>query len=289
VLLVASTDLSHFHPYDQAKRLDKKVLDRVAAFDEKGLMEDLRTDRVEACGGGILVTVMKTARLLGADRSQVLHYANSGDVTGDRSGVVGYLAAVLFREGPPVKASAVHSEAEGYTPEEKAWLHALARKTIENRLAGTPPPSLEGATSRLQEKRGAFVTLKRKGELRGCIGYTQAVKPLSRTIMEMAQAAAFQDPRFPPLTKKELSDLEIEISVLTPFRLISDIREIQVGRHGLFMEKGGYSGLLLPQVASEYHWDRQTFLEHTGLKAGLPRDAWKDPKTKIYVFSAEIF
>ena len=107
--------------------------------------------------------------------------------------------------------------------------------------------------------------------------------------MEMAQAAAFQDPRFPPLAKNELIDLDIEISVLTPFRLIQDVKEIQVGQHGLYIEKGGYSGLLLPQVATEYHWDRRTFLEHTCLKAGLPGDAWQDKKTKIYVFSAEIF
>jgi AmmeMemoRadiSam system protein A len=176
-----------------------------------------------------------------------------------------------------------------YSPEEKALLHKLARGAIEHRLLGKPLPSLEEETPRLGEKRGAFVTLKRQGQLRGCIGYTQAVKPLSRTIMEMAQAAAFQDPRFPPLAGSELKDLDIEISVLTPFRLIKDVQEIQVGKHGLFMERGGRSGLLLPQVATEYQWDRQTFLQHTCLKAGLPRDAWKDAATRIYVFSAEIF
>ena len=289
VLLVASTDLSHFHPYDQAKGLDKKVLERVAAFDEKGLMQDLQGDRVEACGGGIIVTVMKTARRLGASQARILHYANSGDVTGDRSGVVGYLAAALFKEEPGSAKKRKPEEPEGYSREEKAFLHQLALGAIEHRLTGKPLPSLEGETARLGEKRGAFVTLKRKGQLRGCIGYTQAVKPLSQTIMEMAQAAAFQDPRFPPLSRNELNDLDIEISVLTPFRPIQDVKEIQVGRHGLFIEGKGYSGLLLPQVATEYQWDRQTFLEHTCLKAGLPKDAWKDKKTKIYVFSAEIF
>jgi len=180
-------------------------------------------------------------------------------------------------------------ETEGYTAEEKTWLHRLARQAIEDRLAGRPLPTPEGETDPLKEKRGAFVTLKRRGQLRGCIGYTRALKPLSRTIMEMAQAAAFEDPRFPPLTKKELADLDIEISVLTPFRQIRDVAEIEVGKHGLFMERGGRSGLLLPQVATEYQWDRQTFLEHTCLKAGLPREAWKDPETRIYVFAAEIF
>jgi AmmeMemoRadiSam system protein A len=180
-------------------------------------------------------------------------------------------------------------ETEGYTEAEKSFLHTVARQAIESRLSGRvfPPPS--GETENLKEKRGAFVTLKRKGQLRGCIGYTRALKPLSRTIMEMAQAAAFEDPRFPPLSPKELDDLDIEISVLTPFRLIRDVTEIEVGKHGLLMERGGRSGLLLPQVATEYQWDRKTFLEHTCLKAGLPRDAWKDAETKIYVFSAEIF
>ncbi|MCU0578546.1 MAG: AmmeMemoRadiSam system protein A [Desulfobacterota bacterium] len=181
------------------------------------------------------------------------------------------------------------AETEAYTEEEKTWLHRMARQAIEYRLTGRPLPTPEGETALLKEKRGAFVTLKRQGRLRGCIGYTRAIKPLSRTIMEMAQAAAFEDPRFPPLTQKELADLEIEISVLTPFRQVRDVTEIEVGKHGLFLERGGRSGLLLPQVATEYRWDRQTFLEHTCLKAGLPREAWQDPETRIYVFSAEIF
>jgi AmmeMemoRadiSam system protein A len=183
----------------------------------------------------------------------------------------------------------VKEEAEGYSREEKDFLRQLALGAIAHRLTGQPLPSMAGETPKLKENRGAFVTLKRKGQLRGCIGYIQAFKPLSRTIMEMAQAAAFQDPRFPPLAKNELADLDIEISVLTPFRLIQDIEEIEVGKHGLLIERGGYSGLLLPQVATEYRWDRQTFLEHTCLKAGLPKEAWKDKNTKIQVFAAEIF
>jgi AmmeMemoRadiSam system protein A len=141
----------------------------------------------------------------------------------------------------------------------------------------------------LSEKRGAFVTLKTHGQLRGCIGHIQAIKPLSQTVIDMAQAAAFQDPRFPPLSRQELKDLSIEISALTPFRPIKSIQEIQVGKHGLYIERGYHSGLLLPQVAEEYGWDTQTFLEHTCQKAGLPKDAWKDSNTKIQIFSAEIF
>ena len=176
-----------------------------------------------------------------------------------------------------------------FSREEKEFLHRLAREAIEHHLLGRPKPTREGETPRLSEKRGAFVTLKTHGQLRGCIGHIQALKPLSQTVIDMAEAAAFQDPRFPPLSRQELKDLSIEISALTPFRPIQDIKEIQVGTHGLFIERGYNSGLLLPQVAAEYGWDTQTFLEQTCQKAGLPKDAWKDSQTKIQIFSAEIF
>lgn len=285
VLLVASTDLSHFHGYDRAVALDRRILERVAAFDEEGLLKDLTEERVEACGGGPMVTVMKTARLWGADQSRVLKYANSGDVTGDRSGVVGYLAAVLFTSAPGVK----EKDADSFTDEEKAFLHRLAREAITHHLLGGPEPCRKGEPPRLAEKKGAFVTLKKHGRLRGCIGQIRALRPLSQTVIDMAQAAAFEDPRFPPVSKEELPDLSIEISVLSPLRLIEDIQEIEVGRHGLYLERGFQSGLLLPQVAVEYRWDVPTFLEQTCLKAGLPPQAWKDKKTKIYLFSAEVF
>ena len=285
VLLVASTDLSHFHSYEQAKTLDKKILDRVSAFNEKGLMEDITKEKSEACGAGPMVTVMKTARLLQADQAYVLNYANSGDVSGDRSSVVGYMAAAIFNSN----LGKGKQKENDFSREEKNFLHKLARGAIEHHLLGRPMPTRDGETQRLSEKRGAFVTLKTHGQLRGCIGQIQALKPLSQTVIDMAQAAAFQDPRFPPLSERELKDLSIEISALTPFRQIQDIKEIQVGKHGLFIERGFNSGLLLPQVGSEYGWDTQTFLEQTCQKAGLPRDAWKDKKTKIQIFSAEVF
>jgi AmmeMemoRadiSam system protein A len=133
------------------------------------------------------------------------------------------------------------------------------------------------------------VTLHKDGKLRGCIGHIRAKKPLVETIVEMAEAAAFQDPRFPPVSSQELDQLDYEISVLTPLRRIKDVEEIQVGIHGIYLKRGGSSGLLLPQVATEWGWDRTTFLEHTCTKAGLPEDAWKDTKTEIYIFSADVF
>jgi uncharacterized protein len=176
------------------------------------------------------------------------------------------------------------------TESEKEHLLNMAKAAVKMRLGGDDLP--EFATDDipvLKEKRGAFVTLKKKGQLRGCIGYIHALKPLGQTIDEMARAAAFSDPRFPPVTPDELPDLSFEISVLTPLKKIEDIEEIKVGIHGLYIVLGGRSGLLLPQVATEYGWDRKTFLEHTCYKAGLSPQAWQDKDAKIYIFSADIF
>jgi AmmeMemoRadiSam system protein A len=171
---------------------------------------------------------------------------------------------------------------------EKEQLKQLARETIESVLFGKDKAEFI-PTETLKEKRGAFVTIKSKNQLRGCIGYTKGFLPLHETVREMAIQAAFRDPRFSPLQKKEWDDIDIEISVLTPMKEIRDINEIEVGVHGLYIEKGPYSGLLLPQVATEHSWDRLTFLENTCYKAGLPKDAWKSKDTRIYLFSADVF
>lgn len=167
-------------------------------------------------------------------------------------------------------------------------LFKVARDSIRAHLKGEKAPLPREVSPILREPRGVFVTLNRQGRLRGCIGYLEAVKPLIEAVQDMAVSAAFCDPRFPPLTESELADLEVEISILTPMRRIESIEEIQVGRHGLYLEQGARRGLLLPQVATEYGWDRLTFLKQTCIKAGLPQDAWQDPATRIYVFSAQI-
>jgi AmmeMemoRadiSam system protein A len=174
------------------------------------------------------------------------------------------------------------------SPHEKEQLKELARQTIEGVLFGKNTDEFE-PTETLKEKRGAFVTIKKKDQLRGCIGYLKAVLPLYETIREMAIQAAFDDPRFSPLQKNEWKDINIEISVLTPMKKLSDVSEIKVGVHGLYIEKGPYSGLLLPQVATEHRWNSITFLENTCYKAGLPKDAWKSKDTVVYIFSADVF
>ena len=290
-LLIASTDLSHFHTYDEAVALDRKFVQNVDAFDPEGLSKALKGGQCEACGGGPVVAVMLAAQALGADKSEVLNYANSGDVTGDHDRVVGYMAGALYRSTGSAGAHAKEKVGIdlGLSEEDKKTLHEIAHTVIWNKASGKEVPEFKITSERLKELRGAFVTITKKGSLRGCIGHIKGVKPLYKSVEEMAAAAAFQDPRFPPVTKNELKDLDIEISVLTPFEQISDVNKIEVGKHGLYIERGFYSGLLLPQVATEYNWDRDTFLAQTCRKAGLPTDAWKDKDTKIYIFSADIF
>lgn len=173
--------------------------------------------------------------------------------------------------------------------EEQQYLLHFARKTIEAKMRGEEPPSFDEKFTRLKEQRGAFVTINKNGNLRGCIGLVTGIKPLYQTIQSVAEAAAFHDPRFQPLTEAELPDTTLEISVLTPMRKISNIKKIKVGRHGLFIKLGDAQGLLLPQVAANNGWSRQTFLEHTCIKAGLPKDAWKNPDAEIMIFSAQVF
>jgi AmmeMemoRadiSam system protein A len=179
--------------------------------------------------------------------------------------------------------------AMNYSKAEKELLLRLARSTIEAHLKGQTPPDPPDPPPALSEPRGVFVSLHRQGRLRGCIGYLEPIKPLLAAVQEMAAAAAFRDPRFPPVRPEELADLHLEISVLSPMQRIFKVEEIEVGKHGLYIERGLARGLLLPQVATQYGWDRLTFLEQTCLKAGMPPDAWKDPDTRIYVFTAEVF
>ena len=196
----------------------------------------------------------------------------------------------------PAAASAPARQEAEYSPQERALLLRLAHQTIaaalrgevaahgEHRPMDTTPPA---PSPHLAEKRGAFVTLHRAGQLRGCVGFVQPARGLYSTIIEAALAAAFHDPRFPPVTEEEATDLQVEISVLSPLRPIAP-QEVVVGRHGLVVSRGSRRGLLLPQVAVEQQWDAAIFLEQTCLKAGLPPDAWKQGAT-LQAFTAEVF
>jgi AmmeMemoRadiSam system protein A len=171
----------------------------------------------------------------------------------------------------------------------RTLLH-IARQSIAVVLDGRSPDwKAEDFDETLRRPAGAFVTLTRDGDLRGCIGSIQAIEPLYRAVASSAISAAFRDPRFPPLAPGELEKLELEISVMGPIERVTNIDDIVVGRDGLIISRGAYAGLLLPQVATEYGWDRQTFLQQTCRKAGLPTDAWRAQDCRIEKFSALVF
>jgi len=172
---------------------------------------------------------------------------------------------------------------------EKKILLDIARDAIQSAILKSdvlPEPREEKA---LNVRSGCFVTIKQHGDLRGCIGNFQSELPLFREVAEIAAASATKDPRFYPLQEVDLESISLEISVLSPLQKIEDISEIEIGKHGIYLEKGFYRGVLLPQVAEEHDWDRETFLKQTCLKAGLPTDAWEAEDADIYIFSAQIF
>lgn len=178
---------------------------------------------------------------------------------------------------------------EELTTGEKKELLEVARQTISHKLLHGNFEQAVPSGPNLARPCGAFVTLHKDGELRGCIGTFLSNRPLINTVQDMAISAAERDPRFPSLCPDELESIDIEISALSPLRQIEDVSEIEVGRHGIYITRGFYSGVLLPQVATEYGWDRETFLQHTCLKAGLPAEAWKEKDTRIEIFDAQVF
>jgi AmmeMemoRadiSam system protein B/AmmeMemoRadiSam system protein A len=277
-VMVCSTDWSHYHDYETANKMDGKTIETVIEGDIISFVRMLESGSGEACAASAVITTMLVAPSLGANKIQLLKYANSGDVLlGDRSRVVGY-AAIAYSY-----------ESMSLVKEEKQKLLEIARKTLEEHLSGNRLPEFKVKKGVLTEKRGAFVTLTKRGRLRGCVGYIQPVKALAEAVQEMAIAAATKDRRFPPVTKEELPEIGIEISVLSRLEKIKNVDEIRIGRDGLYIIKSWKSGLLLPQVATDNNWDKEEFLENVCYKAGLPKEAWKDKDAVLYRFSADVF
>jgi MEMO1 family protein len=285
-LIVASSDLSHYHPYDEAVKIDHKTLKAVQEWDYFSMSQNFQERIWEACGGAPIVAAMIAAERMGANRALVLKYSNSGDVTGDRSRVVGYSAVAFVKTEKRQAAETPFSLGS----QEKNELLALARKSVEYAVREQTVYEPAATTSELlNQERGAFVTLRKSGELRGCIGYTSALKSLHLTVRDTATLAALRDPRFPPVAASELGQLDYEISVLSPLRRAADVREIKIGQHGLLMKNGDHQGLLLPQVPIEEKWGRQEFLDATCNKAGMRARCWKDEDTDIFTFTAVVF
>ena len=289
-LIVASSDLSHYHPYNDAVKIDHKTLKAIEEWDYLSMSRNFEpsVNVWEACGGYPIIAAMIASERLGASQAKVLNYANSGDVpAGDKTRVVGY-GAVAFVKAP-ARAGAVEAPFS-LSAREKNELLKIARASVESAVRDRKqyeysPAGLEA----LAQERGAFVTLKEHGQLRGCIGYVAPYKPLYVTVRDVAAFAALRDTRFRPVAASELGALEYEISVLSPLRRVLDIKEIRVGQHGLIMKRGDTEGLLLPQVPVEEKWDRATFLEQTCLKAGMSGNCWQSDDTDIFRFTALVF
>jgi AmmeMemoRadiSam system protein B/AmmeMemoRadiSam system protein A len=293
-VVIASSDLSHYPTYDDALVVDGATLAAIETGDPAqvretiyGLMAaDFPNLVTCACGEAPILVTMRVVQGLGADTVTVLRYANSGDSPhGNQGQVVGYGAVMLWRYEPPDLTEARREE-----------LLALVRTTIEEYIETGRIPNYETDDPVLARRSGVFVTLKEGGDpstglrasLRGCIGHTRADQPLYQVVQQMAVAAATEDPRFSPLTQEELADVTIEISVLSPFRRVTDVEQIQVGTHGLMIFQDGRQGLLLPQVPVEQGWGRMQFLDNLCLKAGLAPDCWTGRPT-LYTFTAVVF
>jgi MEMO1 family protein len=298
-LIVISSDLSHYPVYENAAKADKLTLETIASLDTQrisSLMRNLNISNLgtRACGEAAILAGITAAKALGAKRAVIESYANSGDtLLGDRSRTVGY-GAVVFLPGEAPGSPAVPSRPtppSSATPlqaSEKKALLASARNTILRYLTTETVPLARDFPGRVDVPQGAFVTLRKNGELRGCIGHIPADIELGKTVGKMALHSAFNDSRFPPVQLNELKNLEIEISVLTPMRPIASANEIVVGRDGVLMSKSGNSAVFLPQVATENNWDRTEMLDNLCRKAGLSSGCWKQD-AKFQVFQAEVF
>ena len=287
-LFVISSDFSHYPKYEDACEVDAKTGKAIETGDVEEFIATINANarsgkrnlHTSACGEFAIITLM----LMLDDQYEVKHlmYQNSGDIDNhDHSRVVGYHSFAILRKD---NMSFTLSDSD------KKALKEIAFNSIRDSLSGKPiaQPTLNFQLSTLNSKCGAFVSLHKHGHLRGCIGHFGEDYPLHEIVAEMARAAAFEDPRFMPVTRDELDDLDIEISVLTPMRRIQSLDEFELHRHGIYIKKGYRSGTFLPQVADEVNWTKEEFVGHCSQdKAGLGWEGWKD--AELYVYEAIIF
>lgn len=296
-LFVVSSDFSHYPAYADAVKADAATAKAIVSGSAEVFLDTLADNEARrvpdlltsACGQAPIAVLLLLAERAGGLEVRHLAYANSGDSPyGDHDRVVGYHAFAVAPGGEKLESPADREFL--LSAAEKRALLSLARRAIGNALAGKADAGLDASelTPDLEAPCGAFVTLTLDGNLRGCIGNLVGRGPLYRTVAAMARAAAFEDPRFRPLTAGELPRVRIEISVLSPLRRICSADEFCLGRHGIFMVKGRHQGTFLPQVAAETGWTKEEFLGHCARdKAGLAWDGWRE--ADLYVYEAEVF
>jgi AmmeMemoRadiSam system protein B/AmmeMemoRadiSam system protein A len=302
ILIVASSDLSHYPAQRDAADVDRRTLEAIASLKTGTLDDALRTaGSMEsrgvatcACGEGPIRVAMEAARSLGALRGTVISYANSADTAiGDPGRVVGYGAVVFGRGEPGADVTALKrpaADANGaLDASDKRVLVRLVRDTVTRLLDTDTLPLPRGGSPKLLREAGAFVTLRKHGRLRGCIGRLEPEGALLRLVAILALDTAFRDPRFAPVTAGELKDLEVEVSVLSPMKTASGPDAIVPGRDGVVLRLGDRSAVFLPQVATEEGWSRIELLDNLARKAGLPAQAWRDRKATFLTFQADVF
>jgi len=299
-LIVASSDLSHYPRAEAAEEVDRRTLAAIEKLDEALFQQVVQTQMNRgipnlhtcACGEAPILVAISAAKAMGATGGRMITYAHSGNIPmGDRSRVVGYGAVVFYTDerGRSSKSLDVAAGADApLTDADKKSLLAFARETIDRYLSTQTIPTARELGPGARQLRGVFVTLKKRGALRGCIGRMIPDKPLHELVGIVALQSALEDPRFNPVTRTELKDLEIEISVLTPMTSVPDASHIVVGRDGVLISKEGCSAVFLPQVAPEQGWECGEMLGHLCLKAGLPPDSWKQG-AKLSTFQAIVF
>jgi len=293
-LFVISSDFSHYPPYEEAEKVDHVTANAIIRNSPDFLIQTLNENNEEGydnlatslCGWTSVLSLLYMTEGITDMKYRLVEYKNSGDAElyGDKDRVVGYCSIVLEQQESAGDAN------YSLSPEEKADLLNIARSTIMEyvKYDNVPVFDEKKMSDKLKQPCGAFVTLKKDGQLRGCIGRFDAVEPLYDVVKQMAIAASTQDYRFPRVTPDEIDDLEIEISVLTPMRKISSIDEIVLGKHGIYIKKGSAAGTFLPQVATETGWTKEEFLGHCAKdKAHIGWDGWKD--AEIYVYEAYVF
>ncbi|MFA5146316.1 MAG: AmmeMemoRadiSam system protein B [Candidatus Omnitrophota bacterium] len=302
-LIVASTDMSHYHPYEEAKAIDSHAIRLLESKKVKELYDEVSLRICEFCGVLPVAATLLAAEKLGFGDIRILKYANSGDTFGPKEDVVGYVSAVIYKKSPvtghqspagtnykPRGSEDGKGEGKMLNETQRKRLLQIARESVTGFVRDGKRRRFTESDPVLNMPMGAFVTLHEGGELRGCIGNMIGQGPLYQTVADMAIEAGTGDPRFPAVSSAELDKIEIEISVLSPMKRVSGPDEIKVPGHGVIVRQGGMSGVYLPQVAEETGWSKEEFL--TSLcahKAGLAPDAWRDPATEMYVFTAEVF
>lgn len=293
ILILASTDMSHYHSYDEANSIDKHTINTLNKLKAKEFYDEGRLGACELCGLMPVTTALLVAQNLGYDKIKTLKYANSGDITGDKGKVVGYLSAAIYREIPKSMVDSPKIKEEGarmLNDSQRKKLLQIARESIIGYVKDGRRKQFVEKDPILNRPMGAFVTLHKAGELRGCIGNMAGQGPLYQTVADMAIEAATGDPRFQHLSPAEIDGIKIEISALSPLQKVKNIDEIKIPGHGVIVRKGFRSAVYLPQVATETGWSKEEFL--TSLcahKAGFAPDAWKDPAMELYMFTAEVF